>query len=62
MFSFSIIINMFEVIIFENPSMSLNRTLSKNEKVEYHIKMKIYKFIIIRFWVKSSVNSLSELN
>jgi len=39
-----------------NSSMSLNSTLSKNEKVEHHIRIKTHKFIILRFWIKSGVN------
>jgi len=32
--------------------------LSKNEKVEYYIRIKAYKLIVLRFWVKSGVNFL----
>jgi len=38
--------------------MSISFILSKNEKVEHHIKMKTHKFIILRFLVKNVVNSL----
>jgi len=37
--------------IVRNPSVSLSLTLSKNEKVEHHIKMKTHKPIVLRFWV-----------
>ena len=33
----------------ENSSMSLSLTLSKNDKVEYHIRMKVHKLITLRF-------------
>jgi len=32
--------------------MSLSLTLNKSKKVEYHIRMKTYKTIVLRFWVK----------
>jgi len=41
-----------------NSSMSLSPTLIKNEKVEYYIRIKIHKFIVLRFWVKSGTNVL----
>jgi len=50
--------------IVENPSMSLNLILSKYEKVEYHIRMKIHmrmkinKPIVLKFLVKGCVNLL----
>jgi len=37
---------------------SLNHTLSKNEKVEHHIRMKTHQFIVLRFWIKSGVNPI----
>jgi len=37
---------------------SLSLTLSKNEKVEHHITIKVHKHITLRFWVKSGVNFL----
>jgi len=37
---------------------SLSSTLSKNEKVRDHIRIKAHKLIAVRFWVKSSVNPL----
>jgi len=46
------------VIIVGNPSVSLRPTLSKNEKVEHHIRMKTHKPIVLRFWVMSGVNPL----
>jgi len=36
----------------------LSPTLVKNEKVEHYIGIKIHKLIVLRFWVKSDVNSL----
>jgi len=41
-------------------SVSLNFTFIKNKKVEHYIKIKIHKFIILRF--KSDINPLCELN
>jgi len=41
-----------------NINMSLSFTLVRNEKVEYYIKIKVYKFIILKFWVESGVNIL----
>jgi len=38
--------------------MSLSSTLSKNEEVEHHIRMKTYKHIVSRFWIKGDVNPL----
>jgi len=32
---------------------SLNSTLSKIEKVKYHIKIMVHKLIVLRFWIKS---------
>jgi len=40
------------------PSVSLSSTLSKNEKVEHHIRMKTHKLTVLRYWVKSGVNPL----
>jgi len=36
--------------------MSLSLTLSKNEKVEHHIRMKTHQLIALRFLVESGVN------
>jgi len=44
--------------IVRNPSVSLNLTLTRNEKVEHYIKIKIHKLIVLRFWVESDVNVL----
>jgi len=44
------------VPIVGNSSVSLS--LSKNEKVEHHIRMKTHKPIALMFWVKSGVNPL----
>jgi len=44
--------------IVGNPCVSLNPTLGKNGKVEYHIKTKTHKLITLRFWVASDVNAL----
>jgi len=35
--------------IVRNPSVSLSSTLVRNEKVEYYIRIKIHKFIALRF-------------
>jgi len=35
--------------------MSLSHTLSKNEKVEQHIRKKIHKPNALRFWVEGGV-------
>jgi len=43
------------------PSVSLSYTLTKNEKVEHYIRIKTYKLIVLRFWVKSCVNPLCVL-
>jgi len=45
-------------IYIGNLTVSLSPTLSKNAKVEYHIRMKTHKFIVFRFWVKIGVNPL----
>ncbi|WVZ23733.1 hypothetical protein V8G54_002277 [Vigna mungo] len=37
---------------------TLSPTLSKNEKIEHHIRMKINKLIGLRFWVGGGINSL----
>jgi len=37
---------------------SLSPTLTRNEKVEYYIKIKTHKPIPLRFWVESGVNAL----
>ena len=39
-----------------NPNVSLRSTLNKNRKVEYYIRIKIYKLITLIFLVKNSVN------
>jgi len=36
-------------ITVENSSVILNFVLNKNEKFKYYIRLKIYKFIILRF-------------
>jgi len=40
--------------------MNLSLTLTRNEKVEYHIKIKIHKSIGLRFWIESGVNVLCD--
>jgi len=35
---------------------SLSLPLVINEKVEYYIKIKTLKYIILRFWVENDVN------
>jgi len=37
------------------PSMSLSPTLSRNEKIEQHIRKKTHKANVLRFWVEGSV-------
>jgi len=41
-----------------NPSVNISLMLSRNEKVEYHITMKTYKPIVLKFWIKSGINPL----
>jgi len=43
-----------------NLSMSLSFTLVRNKKVEHYIKIKVYKFIVLMFWIESDVNILSS--
>ena len=40
---------------------SLSSTLSEHEKVEHHIRIKTHKLIVLRFWVKSDVSPLYEI-
>ena len=47
-----------EAEIVRNPSVSLSPTLTKNEKVEYYIRIKTHKPIALRFWVESGVSAL----
>ena len=44
--------------IVRNASVSLSPTLTKNEKVEHHIRIKAHKPIALRFWVESGVGIL----
>jgi len=44
----------------EDLSVSLSLILSKNEKVEYYIKIKVHKTIILRFWIESVINVLCD--
>jgi len=44
--------------IVRNPSVSLSPTLTRNEKVEHHIRIKAHNPIALRFWVESGVNFL----
>ena len=37
------------------PSVSLSPTLSRNEKVEQHIRKKTHKLNALRFWVEGGV-------
>jgi len=44
-----------------NPSVSLNLVLSKNGKVEHHIRIKVHKpMIALRFWFESGINVLCD--
>jgi len=36
--------------------------LDKNKKFEHHIQMKIYKLIVLRFWIRNGVNTLFGLS
>jgi len=36
-------------------SVSLSPTLTRNEKVEHHIRIKAHEPIALRFWVESGV-------
>jgi len=38
--------------------MSISPTLSKNEKIEHHIRIKTYTPIILKFLVENGVNFL----
>jgi len=40
------------------PNVSLSLTLSRNEKVEQHIRKKTHKLNALRFWVEGEINSL----
>jgi len=42
----------------KNLNMSLSFILAKNEKVEYYIRIKTHKLIVLRIWVESGVNAL----
>jgi len=44
--------------IVENLSVSLSPTLSKNEKVEHHVRIETHKLITLRFWIKDGENLL----
>jgi len=39
---------------------NLSFTLVKNEKVEHYIRIKVHKFIVLRFWVENDVNILCD--
>jgi len=47
-----------EIVTVRNPSVSLSPTLTRIEKVEHHIKIKVHKPIALRFWVESGVSAL----
>jgi len=38
-----------KVLYIRNLSVSLSSTLSKNEKVEHHLRIKAHKSIVLRF-------------
>jgi len=40
--------------------MSLSLTWSKNEKVGYHIKIKVHKSIVLKCWIESDINALYD--
>jgi len=35
-----------------NPSVNLSPTLGRNEKIEYHIRMRTHPLIVLRFWLR----------
>jgi len=43
-----------------NTSVDLSLTSVKNEKVEHYIRIKIYKFIILKFYVEIGINILCD--
>jgi len=47
--------------IVRYPSVSLSATLSRNEKVEQHIRKKTHKLNVLRFWVEGGVIPLYGL-
>jgi len=47
--------NLFNAKLIRYSSVSLSLTLSRNEKVEQHIRKKIHKPNALRFWVESGV-------
>jgi len=47
--------------IVRYPNVSLSPTLSRNEKVEQHIRKKTHKPNVLRFWVEGGVISLCVL-
>jgi len=49
-------------VFIRNSNVSLSLTLSRNEKVEQHIRRKTDKHTVLRFCVKDVVNSLCESN
>jgi len=46
--------------IIKNPSVSLSLTLTINEKVEYYVRIKTPKLIVLRFLVKNNINVLCD--
>jgi len=49
------------LICLVDPSLSLNLTLSRNEKIEQHIRKKTHKLNVLRFWVEGGVIPLYGL-
>ena len=47
--------------IVRYPSVNLSPTLSRNEKVEQHIRKKTHKLNALRFWVEGGVIPLYGL-
>jgi len=47
-----------EKVFVRNPSVSLSPTLTRNEKVEHHVRIKVHKPIALRIWVDSGVSVL----
>jgi len=40
--------------------LSISFMLSRNKKIEYYIRIKIHKLIVLRFWVENDVNFLND--
>lgn len=47
-----------EKLMLENPNISLSLILNKNKKVRTSHKIKIHKFIVLKFNIEDNVNHL----